>query len=428
MGVALDELTTLLASQGPAWVTSAEELVNEAVRRNYTAARLRSKKDIMEMVQGGDQIQDRVFFEESGTYERIGPNHTYSYLQPQTGTNWTVPWAFASVYTTWTEQDVGLNANQMSGRFRTQMYKRVLRQKKQDMWTSACNGRDDEWWAAPDFTNMEASQTPTDPRKPYSFPCGLNEFSNGLPVGLGETSWTTFQGIDPSAQSKWRCYQTTYGATDGTALDMGTSTAATGNVVLFPALSRAIHKCKLARLPKNPEYSDKTTSPHVIWTQLDGLTNYEAALRMNQDFFRGVGLQTGQDPDYDGPTFRGIPIEDLEALDTAAIYPTGTNSGTQSAVAWSTYDDTTNATAGTATNRDAETFRWGEAGPRYYVANLEYYLWAVHSAHYWDTIGPFMPTEQPHSRVLIAQIWDNLCTRSLMRQATVTPGGPVTNA
>ena len=104
-GSPLDEFTTLMASQGPAWASGAEALVNEAVRNRYTIARIQVGKDMLEYVQGGDQITDTIFLSEKSTWQRYNPNVDLTRKNPQTGTTWTVPWSFGTAHMAWTKQE-----------------------------------------------------------------------------------------------------------------------------------------------------------------------------------------------------------------------------------------------------------------------------------------------------------------------------------
>ena len=110
----------------------AETLVNELAKNTYTWGRLRTGKEMFEMVQGGDEIQDTIYLELKSTFERYNPNVAIdNYQNLQTGTTWTVPWAFAYAYTAWTKQELGLNKEIHTKNYRARKYKSVLYQKHQ---------------------------------------------------------------------------------------------------------------------------------------------------------------------------------------------------------------------------------------------------------------------------------------------------------
>lgn len=410
-GSPLEEFTTLMQSTGPAWMRGPEALINDAVRSTYTGNRICAAGSMMEMCQGGDQIEDIIFLGETSDYSRYNPNEAFTYDMPQTGVKWTAPWAFAKASVSWTKQDIGLNVESMGKKYRAQVYKRVMHQKHQNLWTGVCNGIEDEFWARPDSVEMESS-TPTGARKPYSIPAFVNEFTNGLvptAVDATGTAWTTVQGISPTAtgNSKWKPYSVGGGAGAANQSDGYTYTTATaaGSATLFPAFTKAFWNLRFDRLPKKPEYSDKTSSPCVIWCSLQGIVNYEHALRVNQDTFRGIGKTSGQDPAYDAPTFRGIPLEYISALDSALLYSNG-----------STAVDELD-TSGTAVG-----------GPRYYFINSEYLKFVTHTENYCKMTEPFMPSAQPFTRVQVMDLWNNNIVRSRARLGIVGPSATTTNA
>lgn len=433
-GTPLEQFTMLMESTGPAWATDASTMVNDAVRNNYTLSRIRANADIEDMVSGGDYIEDRLLLEAPQTFRRVNPGVSDTAPNPQTGVNFRVPWTYALASIAWEEQELGHNIENMTNKYRAQVYKRVMRQKHQVLRTEVHNAIDDEFWAPPDFTNMESGAPSV--RIPYSIPVGINEFQNGLPVGLGQTSWTSKQGINPATagREKWQALVSNYSfdanPTTGADLPLASGGGIGG---LFVAMSRMIHRLRFSRLPKNQEFSDMTSSPHVIFTQLEGLTNFEFALRATQDHFRGMGAQSGQDPHYDGPTFRGIPLEWIQALQDAAIYPTGTDNAALTAVAWSTWDDDTNVTNSATSGQNVvnvygEEIEVGHPGPRYYFFNGEYACWFVHQSHYLDARPVVTPEDQPMSRKQYFTIWNNFYFKSLIRQGLLTPGAPIVNA
>jgi hypothetical protein len=425
-GAPLEEFTTLMQSTGPAWMRGPEDLINEAVRTSYTGNRIAAAGNMTDMVQGGDQIEDIIFLGESSDYERYDPNAEFSYAQPQTGTKWTAPWAFAKASVAWTKQDIGLNVESMGKKYRAQVYKRVMYQKHQNLWTGVCNGIEDEFWARPDSVNMESS-TPSVPRKPYSIPCFVNEFTNGLPTAetdAGATVWTTVQQINPatSGNSAWKPYSVGggSGAADVSGGYTFAATSAVNAAGLFAPFTKAWWNLRFDRLPKNPQYSDKTTSPQVIWCSIQGVTNYEVALRLNQDTFRGVGKTSGQDPAYDMPTFRSTPMEVISSLGDNG---TGTGSGALLYSDGTEVVDELGLTAAGGAGAGPEVI-----GPRYYFINTNYLKFVVHTDNYCKMTDPFMPSSQPFTRVQVMDLWNNNVCRSRKRLGIVGPSADITSA
>ena len=183
-------------------------------------------------------------------------------------------------------------------------------------------------------------------------------------------------------------------------------------------MTKMWYDLRFDQLPKKPEYSDKRTSPHVILCSLQGITNYEFALQINQDTFRGVGKQSGQDPAYDKPTFRTIPLDYIQALDSLAVYPTA---GAGEA---STELDTSND----QTQNNEDSVGEGFAGPRYYFINGEYLKFVVHSENYAVMTPVITPSDQPFSRVQVMDLWNNMICRSRQRQGILYPSANTTDA
>lgn len=404
-----------MESQGPAWASSADKLVNEAAKRVYTLTRITAHKSIYEYVQGGDSIKDRIFLDVKSTWQRYNPNVKIDYQMLQTGQEWTVPWAFGTAHVSWTKHEVGLNKDTMTAKFRAQRYKAVMHQKYQNLYTDICNNIEEEMWAVPSSTLMEATTLPAGGvRRPASIPMIVNEFASSLHSGDGTGAFTTVQQINPTTagNEKWVPQGETYGASFDTAANAAK---------IFAPMSKLARKMRFDKLPKGPQYSDPTSRPHVWMCSSQGLANYEFALQSNQDQFRGIGKMSGQDPDYNAPTFRGIPFEYIESLDTAAIYPTGASN------ALSTELDTSN-TPGTA-GLDGNTI--GFAGPRYYLMNFEYWNYVVHSEYYMDMGTPFKLEQagQPFSYAQVVDCWNNLLVRSRRRGAGLLfPSADVTSA
>jgi hypothetical protein len=394
MGVAngspLSEFTTLMASQGPAWASGVEDFVNEAQLRAYTLSRITSHKNIVEYAQGGDQITDTIYFDVKSTTQRYNPGADVDRDNPQTGVSWTVDWSFLHAHMSWNKQEIGLNKDTTTKKYRAQRYKSVMFQKHQNLYTDVCNTIETEFWAVPSHSLMEAAATPGNAKQPYSFPVFCNEFANGLHSGMSNT----VMNINPATQTKWQNSAKAYPFSSASAL-LGAG--------IFAPMSRLVRQMTFGPLPKYEQYGTKTRSPHVIFASDQGLANYEWALRTNQDEFRGMGAQSGQDPDYNGPTFRGIPMEYIETLDTAAIYPTGASDALGTELG--TGKDTNTASIDGTTDI-------GFAGPRYYVANLEYVNWVTHSENYLVMEEPIKLQGQIGTFAQDVDLWNNTICRS----------------
>ena len=427
-GNTLDQFTTFWESTGPRYLKGLKDLINEEQKHTYTMPRLMKGHSMEEMIQAGSHIKDRIFFDVESTFQRINPNHTFNYSNKQTGTDWAGFWSIAAGYVVWNKWEKSLNVRggDLTDAALTHIFKDLMRQKFQNMYTDYCNSREAELWAQPDESKMEGSTTAGggggNTEAPMSIPVFLNEYWDANPPSDPSASgsatvtdadtgtWSTIQGIDPAGQTKWRCAQAPY---DFEASAAGG--AAKSGPLLFSALMGLWHNLRWDRLPKNPEYGEKTTSPHFIGTQLAGVLNFEHALRINQDIFRGMGKSSGQDPAYPGPTFMGIPVERIAELETASIYPTGLVD------VYGTYDSTANVTHGMTANDGATVIGYG--GPRYYMINGEYLRPTYHSDDYFTFTEVLTPPDRPFDRIQVYSTTNQLVCRSRMRAGGIAfPG------
>ncbi len=388
----LDEFTTVLAATGPAWATGAYDVVNEVSLNTYTLPHLLANKTAEETVQGGDQITDMIYLDLKPTYTRREVNPTVSYQNPQTGTIWRVPWSFAMAHVAWTKEEVGLNKETYTTKYRAQKYKDVIWLKYQNLWTDVCNGMEAEFWAPPDYGTMEADTVVGNIRVPYSIPTFVNQYPNGVPT-LGWTG-SNIMGIDAAANVKWRPQQVSYNTKAGSE--------GTDNLFyLFDAFAKMRQQVGFDKLPRHSEYAEGKTMPQAIFCSDWGERLYQRGLMENQDLFSGYGGEVRNDPAYPGPAYYGIPLVRLSTLNTATLYPGDTG--------YTAYQD--------------EQFTTGIAiaGPRYYWINGEYLKLVVHSENYASLSAPFIPSAQPFSVVRVMDLWNNNICRSRRRHGIVYP-------
>ena len=419
-GSTLDQFTTFWQSTGDRYLTGLKEVMNMATRTTYTMPNLLAGSMYEEMVQSGETIKDRVFFNPTPTFQRINPDEELSYQNPQSGQIWTVPWAIAVAHTGWNKWEFSLNAGDMKAGSLAHVFKNVRNQKFQNLYTDVCNSLDDECWAVPS-PGMESITQAT---QPQSIPVFVNEYLYGQHERSDGTATTTIQGINPSTYTSWDHTRVGYGYESTDKADTS------GTKGIFASLTNAFLRTNFSALPKGAEYSDKGSSPDVILTQTQGVVNYEHAVRVNQDEFRGVGKASGDDPAYMGCTFRNVAIKHIAAIDTAAIYPTGSNAVLATATL-STWDDATNASA----NYDIANNPGGSygvtatsvenSGPRYYGINGRYIRPVFHGGTFMQFEPIITPEKQPFNRVQVASITNNLVCRSRRNHFLVHPVGTV---
>lgn len=397
-GVAFGQLITLAGSQYPSWINKPTKLRNMLDTRIFTMSRASAGKPMSKKVQGGTSIKARLLFDYVNTTRWVNPGETFKHTNQQTGTAWEVPWAKRFAEMAYLSEEVDLNENH-SDDYRTMMIADVLDQKYQVLWSGIQEHIEASLWAPGDYGTMEATTTTNQaPRRMQPLTVFNNEHTNMLFPSYASANGgaNTVQQINTVNQPKWRCQTGTYTFTPS------------ATKALMPAMSNLIKKTRWDPLPMTPEYSDKRKTPQVIFTQRMGVVNYEYSLFDNQDIFRGMGSSSGQDPAYPGPTFQKIPVEWIDTLDTAAIYPTGSGG------ALSTYDDT----AGTT-----------NAGPRYHAYDFSVIHYVTHSMHTWTTSGPkelqgYIDTYGQHYTC-----WENMVCEDVRQQGTLHPStADITNA
>lgn len=389
-GSPIEVFTDVMKTTGNSIFTSEEEVILETVRNTYVLPRFMVGKNMSDMLQGGAKIQDTILFDESTGYKHYDPNEEFSYDNPQNLTNWEVSWRFTSDYMVWTDHELGLNTGQLGKGARHHKYKTLKRTKEQNLWSGICNGMEDDLWAQP-----AAAMESTTGKIPYSIPTFIHEFGTGddfMPPPL-----STVMGISSLTQPKWRPQTETYAQGPQPGWD------------LFPAFSRMFHKLRFQKLPMRPELSEPTTAPTFIACSLNGIANYEDGLRRNQDEFVATGRQ---DPAFNGPMYRGIPLVYIEALDHAAVYDDGSNGFAGE------LDSSTDRDGGALANP-------ASSGPRYYFINGMYMKMVWHSDRYFYKKEPFSPSGQPFTKIMVVDCWHNFIARSLRRHGLVSPSADV---
>lgn len=401
----LSAFADFVATTGSSYLTSADELVNECVKNTYVLKRFLKGADRSFVIQGGQNIKDVLLLDYTETAQQYTPNDTFSYQNPQNLTGFQLDWRFTADHMSWTDQEVELQAPMtMTDTALRGVFKKLKFAKEQRMWTSTLNFMENVLWRLPNAAEMETASTGT---FPYSIPAGVNEYTNGIWAsanGVGFTpvggDWSTFQAINPTTFTRWVPQQQIYNDTTITssmADQTGTATAGTGLNIL-QAFDRMFYKVRFEAPPTRAEYfeSGKLYS-QVIMCSRNGLNIYQNLLRQSQDRFTGIASY--QDPAYVSPAYGGIDLQYVAALDSAALYTSGSALFTEG--------------SSSATNQ----------GPRYYWLNTQYLCPVFHASRYFTKKDPMQPINQPFTTVVVCDTWWNVATRSRQRQGIVFPQG-----
>jgi hypothetical protein len=384
MGSALSTFTDFVASTGPSYLTSADSLINEVQKNSYVMRRFIKGAEKSFVLQGGSSIKDAIVLDEASTFMQYQPNDTFVWQNPQVMTTYTVNWRFSVDHMSWTDQEIELNAGGQSNESLRGLYKRMKRQKEQRMWTSMINGYENLLWRVPNSAEMESDAG----LYPYSIPAFINEYSNGLYSGF-----TTVQKLDPATKTRWKPQTATYSAS--LAVNSGTAPVASNVIAAFDEM---FLKVKFEAPPTKQEYfeSPKLNSQFIACSR-KGLNHYQQILRSSQDRFTGIASY--QDPAYLTPSYGGIDLQYVAALDDIAVYGTGAQ---------------TEATAAGGAGA-------GKKGGRYYWMNGQYLAPVFHSSRYMVQKEPMIHPNQPFTTVVVVDSWWNLVVRSRQRTGIVFP-------
>ena len=383
-GTALANFNDFMAVTGPRYLTSAEEVINEAVKNTYILGRFLKGKGMDASVQGGKTINDSVMFDESSTYDHYKPNATFSWSNPQVITDLEINWRFSVDHMSWTDQEVELNVSEGLSRDAQKVaYKRLKRIKEMRLWTSFLNGMEADLWRGA-YANGAEMETNTG-----TLPYGIQSFisentTNYHSFNTGDA--TTVMGVAPGTETKWRNQVSTYDYDDADDSD-GDQDG------LLDAFDEMFLKVKFIPPATKQEYFEKDTlNRQFICCSRGGLNLYKRMLRDANDTLVGK-----QDPAYNMPQYSGIDLLYVSHLDDGAINGN------------STADDTETATGG------------DNDGYRYWWLNGNYMTPVYHARRYMEKHDPMRHPNQPFTTVQPVDCWWNTFCNSRQRQGIIAP-------
>jgi hypothetical protein len=429
MGVPIQTFNDFMQATGPTYLTSADAVINEAVKNTYAFSRLLKEKTSEATVQGGNEIRDVVMFNDSSTYDHYLPNDTFNWRNAQVLTTVKCPWRFSIDHMAWTDHEVELNSGEGAGKdYVKAQYKRLKRQKEQRLWTSLLNGFENDLWASPfgNVNNMENGGGSL----PYSLPSFITEipdFNNSFGVrGSSPLGWTSVMTLGNNAangtttgENRWTNQIAYYNPLSAVAQsrktltgiqnvrDNGGSTYSAPSGGLITAFDEMWLKCNFIPPSTKSEYFEKAElNRQMILCSRDGLNQYKNALRSSNDT-----LVSYQDAAYSNPMFSGIELMYCANLDTAAIFP---NAGTRT-ISTGALSASASTTAGVT--EAAAT----DAGARYYWVNGNYLTPIYHSRRYFSKHEVMKHPNQPFTYVQVVDCWWNLFCNSRQRHGIVAP-------
>jgi hypothetical protein len=427
-----------MTATGPAYLTSADQVINEAVKNTYAFSRLLKGKTSEQTIQGGTEIRDVIMFDDSRTYDHYQPNDTFVWRNPQVTDYIRCPWRFHIDHMSWTDAEVELNSGETAASTKV-AYKRLKRIKEQRMWTSMLNGFEEDLWAVPSVSGMEDESG----KLPYSLPYFITEVAKGFSNSLGRRGMapytsasntaSTIMRISPFTENRWTNLVELYdcqpnalnptnaqwGAVTERSLSTntvysqdGASTANVGN--LFNAMDVMFMRLKYEAPSTRQQYFENDTlNRQMILTSRQGVQNYRNALRLSNDT-----LVSYQDASYSSPSYAGVDVTYCSDLDSAAIYPAHSTTVTQSLDGYNGRAVADGAFGYFGTESGANTI---VKAPRYYFVNGNYLTPIFHARRYFKQHEVLRHPNQPFTYVQPVDCWSNLFCNSRQRHGVVAP-------
>jgi hypothetical protein len=386
-GTALQNFTDFVKFTGPAYFTSPEVFLNEAVKTTYSLPRFLRGKGFDKVIQSGDRIFDDVMFDESNTFANYQPNEEFNWVQPQVATEQVIDWRFSIDHMSWTDQEVTLNVNSgFSRQYANVQYKRLRKKLEQRMWTSIVNGMETKLWASPAAVGSQSAQMESQSgTEQFSIPAFITEDTTNYHSAAG--GWTTIMNINPATETKWRNQVSTYDFDDPDDSDGD-------NDGLIDAFDEMLTKIRFMPPDFHREHfetADQQMYRQAIFCSRNGLNLYKRLLRASNDT-----LVRKQDASYNRPEFDGNDMVYVAQLDSLSHV-------------WGT-----NTTAGTETGYAVD-------GYRYWWVNGNYLTPVFHNERYFYKKDPFFLEKQPYTWVCPVDIWWNTFCHSRQRQGIVAP-------
>lgn len=395
-GTPLSGFSDFWMSTGPLIASSPDEIINDAQLRTYSLKYFLKGRDFSSVAQGGTKIKDELQLTDKATAENYKPGQTGTPTQPQILSSIESNWRFTRDHSAWQDEILQLQTGGLNKKAKFHVYKKEATKLEQGLWTSILNKMEANIWANPHGSAAATAMETEAGGDPYSIPALLTEdTTNWHPNG-----WTTVHGLDPSTEANWRNPVTRYNVQD--LLD--TASLAAG---LFDAFEMMWMKLRFMT-PGKGDSSFMENDPRrcAIFCSETGKMQYSSACRASND-----RLRMANDPDYGDVNFHGVPLVNLEVLNTATLYLHTTSTAAA--------EDSSSLTLGgawSATN-------WTR-GPRYWFLNPNVFRYYFHETMFFDKTPPKDHVNQPWANVVWMRVAYNALLRSRKRGGgVVSPGG-----
>lgn len=452
MATSISEIfADVFLTTGPLVATDKGKVISEITRRTYFTNFVmkgfpNSGGSMMDMFNGGEKIQDTILLDEFNTFERYDPDDEFTYPSGEVLTNWEIPYRYAKAHLKFTKHEAKHNQGGGGMKSRFHQFKKLFTTKEQNFWANVCNSLEDEWFNIPTNSEMEDQAG----RIPYSLPCFVNDYvqssvegedTNGITTNTLPNGFITVQQINPATKTKWQSQTAFY-------TDVPASNGWTG----WPAMSRLWKRLQYHRMPKREELGEGMTMPAAIFTSEEGSTYYEQALVVTNDPLSAASTSKGAGSIQGPLMYRTAPVEFLESMTSGCFYRDAIDDGTVGGDGFGTASGRGGAGTGSSSyvteftdSLDfdgvvlaGQTKSVGNTnytiaapvtrtGPRFFFLDNRYLRTFFPEGEMFETVK-VKPSRQPHSTVLVTDIWNNNFVRSPRRLGSLIPGAPLGRA
>jgi len=295
---------------GPQFLSGPENIINDVSRRSFILGKFLRGKPASEIMQGSDKIMETLYLNAKRTFQEFERGEDVTWQNPQKDKSMQLDFKFTLDHMSWDEWEYQQKTSNLYGAKLETKYKDMAFSKQQRLWESTVDGLEDLLWASPagaaQFAAMENGG-----KSWYSIPVFINEGVGGA-TGSFDANWTTVENLSwTTYRTNWDNKRATYDAVDpGDISDNGTG--------LFNALDEIAMEVDY-KTPgvKDRYFEDESAvgNQTLIATSKLGKLNMMDLNRKSND-----SLIQKQDGAYPHPRWNGVPILDVQGLDSAALY------------------------------------------------------------------------------------------------------------
>jgi hypothetical protein len=218
MGVAdpgtLGAFNDFMAATRQRPMSTPDKISNQmTAQRTYMSRKMQSGLSEDEYFQDGTEFIDQVQLKYVANARNYNPTATQSPTGSDSLTTIKAPWRFTLVDSVWYDHEILLNNNGDQ----STIFKRLMKVKRQKMFTDLWDKVESDYFALPDSVSMEGgNQTGVDPYSLLAFVTrdGLVPAAGNGGILSGSAAWTAIETVSPTAFPNWANQSVTYDSAD----------------------------------------------------------------------------------------------------------------------------------------------------------------------------------------------------------------------